>query len=141
MAGLALGVGYRLSDLPSSQLSRPPSPARPQDSYFTEEIKTTWREPPPVCPPSPMGLGQEMPLSHHPQVPSGCRAPQKVFGSPLTSILMPPLLSPWNLLLYLSRVRSPLLFQLHWVWPMGPATFSSSCLPITSESPWELGSA
>lgn len=36
-------------------------PTRPQDSYFTEEIKTTWREPPPApplapaLPPSPAG--------------------------------------------------------------------------------------
>lgn len=37
--------------VPSPQLSQAPtSPARPQDSYFTEEIKTTWREPPPPLP-------------------------------------------------------------------------------------------
>lgn len=37
--------------VPSPQLSQAPiSPSHPQDSYFTEEIKTTWREPPPRPP-------------------------------------------------------------------------------------------
>lgn len=69
--------------VPSRQLSQAPtSPTRPQDSYFTEEIKTTWREPP-RGPPSPrpslLALwaprGALRPRASPPQVPTQPHGP------------------------------------------------------------------
>ena len=69
-----VGVGPRAGPqaAPSPQLSpapqAPAAPAHP-DSYFTEEITTTWREPPPPSP-SPRAPRGALRGGPHPHVPT-----------------------------------------------------------------------
>lgn len=103
---------------PSPQLSpapqAPAAPAHP-DSYFTEEITTTWREPPPPLA-QPAGPSRCSPGGPHPHVPThparGAMSPAPVLthraparGRPLSglcphpgSFLPPRLPRPWAIL-------------------------------------------